>query len=868
MPERPLLLFPSPTTADRENMPPGFGRFQKPSRERQGERLAPKFEQLQNVFEGRRAELLQSTQGTEPEEVLVIETVGSVSDFVKAVNRIDGLEWMGELELDDIAPDEDFYVDNYHRDKKLSGRLYLVMSNQQALGQMLSLWNSYKNDSAFRFGTGLTKFRDVFLQLKDIRRWGVQDRLYDTKVLEYWREELQNNPDRVVRFEAELWYRENADDQHNAQQRFSRLVAQSGGRIVGQSVIGGIAYHGVLAELPAQEIGHVIASPDTELVKCEHVMFFRPAGQIVVGHGSIESAAGEVPPIARPIPVDPPLVALFDGMPLENHSLLENRLMVDDPDNFATDYAAGERVHGTSIASLIIHGDLTDNGHPIRSRLYMRPIMKPQNWIHSPRPEAVPDDVLFVDLLHRAIRRLFEGDGTEAPVAPTVKIINLSIGDPFHPFEQTISPEARLLDWLSAKYNVLFIVSAGNHSEPLQLHVSARDFNAFQPTEREELVVRALFSEIRNRRILSPAETINGLTVGALHHDSSTYASISGRTNVFQSMMPSPISAFGGGCRRSIKPDIVHLGGRQLFDAPIQSPVKLTIPPITVSRYAPGNKSASPSITAGITNAENFSCGTSNATALMSRAAITCLDSLLQLLDDQRPELAHSKFTLPLLKAMLVHGCSWGDIGEKLKQMLSTSGNGVKAKSLVARWLGYGEPNINRVLECTERRATLLGYGELLDGKADIYMLPLPPSLASKTVKRRLCITLAYFSPVVPKSWKYRTAALWFEVLNNGATVKLAEDRQDADWQAVRRGTVQHEVFEGERAEPFIDGATIQIKVNCRKDAGNIEAPVPYGLSVSLEVAEGTDTHIPVYDEIKSRIATRVRPMVATSPSP
>ena len=205
------------------------------------------------------------------------------------------------------------------------------------------------------------------------------------------------------------------------------------------------------------------------------------------------------------------------------------------------------------------------------------------------------------------------------------------------------------------------------------------------------------------------------------------------------------------------------------------------------------------------------------------------------------------------------------DIGEKLKQLLSQHLVWVKGKSFTARWLGYGEPDINRVLECTERRATLLGYGELSDGKADIYTLPLPPSLASQTVKRRLSITLAYLSPVIPKSWKYRTAALWFEILKTGATVNLADDRQDADWKAVRRGTVQHEVFDGEKAEPFIDGATIQIKVNCRKDAGNIKSPVPYGLVVSLEVAEGVDIHIPVYEEIKSRIATRVRTMVTTS---
>ena len=100
---------------------------------------------------------------------------------------------------------------------------------------------------------------------------------------------------------------------------------------------------------------------------------------------------------------------------------------------------------------------------------------------------------------------------------------------------------------------------------------------------------------------------------------------------------------------------------------------------------------------------------------------------------------------------------------------------------------------------------------------------------------------------------KYRTAGLWFEVNNNG----LVSNRSDADWRAVKRGTVQHEIFIGQNAEPFADGAAIEIKVNCREDAGKIQHPIVYGLAVSLEVAEGVD--IAVYNEIRTRIAPRIQ---------
>jgi hypothetical protein len=146
-----------------------------------------------------------------------------------------------------------------------------------------------------------------------------------------------------------------------------------------------------------------------------------------------------------------------------------------------------------------------------------------------------------------------------------------------------------------------------------------------------------------------------------------------------------------------------------------------------------------------------------------------------------------------------------------------------------------------------------LGFGQLSDGEAHVFSLPLPPSLGSRPEWRRLTVTLAWLSPISASTQKYRTASLWFEMNNNG----LAPTRSDADWRAVRRGTVQHEVFEGQRAEPFIDGEAIEIKVNCREDAGKIQNPIAYGLTVSLEVAEGAD--IAVYNEIRTRIAPAIQ---------
>jgi len=814
------------------------------------------FNQLQAAFEARRVEIQQNTAGIDPEQVLVIETIGSVDNFANAVKRIEGLEWMGELESDEIAPDQDFYDEN-NPEKELNGRLYLVMTNQRALDEMLSLWRRYQADPNMQFERGLTKFRDVFLHLKSIRRWDVQDRLLETGVIDIWQEDLEYDGDRVIPFEAELWFRGSNELRAVSASQVTNLVQQAGGRILNQSVIEGIAYHGLLAELPAHAIRDIVENPTTELVKCENVMFFRPVGQMVVGDKSPEGDMEIAQIEEMPIPTGDPVVALFDGVPLANHRLLAGRLIVDDPDNWEADYAASERVHGSSMASLIVHGDLNQPQPPLSRPIYVRPIMKPLNWLDTPRPEGIPENCLAVDLIHRAVKRLFEGDQGEGPAAPQIKVINLSIGDRARQFTQSMSPIARLLDWLSVKYGVLFVVSAGNHPTTISLGVSREEFDSFQTDEFEAATIKALYRDARHRKLLSPAETINGISVGAVHLDEAQVAYQGNRIDPFGRPLPSPVSAFGSGYRRAIKPDVIFYGGRQWYRLPLQPTNPVTIEP-AIFRTTPGNKVASPGSLAGELNATSYSCGTSNATALISRAAGICYDSLQQIFNEQAPEADPSHYEVPLLKAMLVHGCSWGDIGSRISEVLRTPENGRQLSGLISRWIGYGIPVVDRVLDCTEQRATVLGFGQLSDGEAHLFSLPLPPSLGSRPEWRRLTVTLAWLSPISASTQKYRTASLWFEMNNNG----LAPTRSDADWRAVRRGTVQHEVFEGQRAEPFIDGEVIEIKVNCREDAGKIQNPVAYGLTVSLEVAEGVD--IAVYNEIRTRIAPAIQIQQAT----
>lgn len=100
------------------------------------------------------------------------------------------------------------------------------------------------------------------------------------------------------------------------------------------------------------------------------------------------------------------------------------------------------------MASLVVHGE-QPNGQsvPLASKVYHLAVMQPNPEARSfnKHEEYFPDEVFFEDRIERAVRRMFEGEGNVPAQAPSVKIINLSIGDPGRPFIHTPSPWASCL---------------------------------------------------------------------------------------------------------------------------------------------------------------------------------------------------------------------------------------------------------------------------------------------------------------------------------------------------------------------------------------------------------------------------------------
>ncbi len=847
MPDRPLILFPSPERADRERKPSGFTKTVKPSFGRQFTRLQPSFNVLRTAFEKKTVKVQQSPIGINPDFALVFEIIGTVDNFYTAVQNTEGLEWIFDSESAPFAPDDDFYQVNKASDERvddfLNGKLYCIMSNQQAMSQLLSLWQRHKNGETDVFKRGLTGLRDIFTNIKEIRKWDAKDRIAETHVVDYWRESLELDGDSPVPFEIELFFRDNATKRNNASETIRQEIQSLSGRVIQECVIGEIYYHGMLVELPRIAIeGLVNRYEEIELSQVDDIMFFRPTCQsafVSATDSEIYTTTEE----GMPLPTGNAVVAVFDGMPMQNHRLLRGRVIIDDPDDYATGYESKYRVHGTSMVSLAIYGDIKRKDTPISSPVYVRPILRPKQSGPDTVTECVPDDSLFIDVLHRAVKRMMEGDGEEKATAPNTKIINLSIGDPIRQLAATMSPTARLLDFLSYKYKILFIISAGNHREIVSLvDKSFAELKSLDISQRSKVFGKAIKNNQRNLKILAPAESLNGLTIGALYDDfTNTY-----ETDRFiwavDRGLPSPISAIGKGYRSVITPDLFYYGGREFIRGRFNGKIDWV-----ESSREPGCLSAAPYGT-GDTDGCAFSFGTSDAAAQITHEAAKCYDVLNQVFIAETGANMPVDVTAILLKAMLTHGASWESIADKLAL---TMGSSPKQLSM---WLGNGIPDISRVIECTKERITLIGLGALKKDEGDIFRLPLPVDFSSRLMKRKLTVTLSYLSPIAPNKQAYRGAQLWFNIDDGGKG--LTPDRLNTEWQAVRKGSLQHEIFTGENPIVWNDDDLI-IKVNCKEEASKIKTAIPYCLFVSFEVAEGFD--VDLYAGVSARIRQRVQ---------
>ena len=144
---------------------------------------------------------------------------------------------------------------------------------------------------------------------------------------------------------------------------------------------------------------------------------------------------------------------------------------------------------------------------------------------------------------------------------------------------------------------------------------------------------------------------------------------------------------------------------------------------LTRGRRGSGLQHACPGSGVTATTHTGRTVGTSNAAALCSRSLAFAYDALRPLLDDLPDDrVLHGQEAL-LLRALAVHTADWNDAQSEIGPILDGLVDPRRVREHMARFVGHGVLRPNRMMACTEQRATVLGLAALEDGGAHQYRL-------------------------------------------------------------------------------------------------------------------------------------------------
>lgn len=777
---------------------------------------------------------------------MVFELIGKVADFEVAAQAL-GFEWMGSRNLDSDAEDDEQDDDEDGAGGQGNNILYLTIPSPRGLKNLLAQWARYSR------GEEPLKREDkplwnLFAYLSDLRGWSEKDRI-DPALTKYIDLLVATHPDRHVQVELDFWYRNEKEHRDNSIEVLKRLLVEVEGQLLDLVDISEIRYQGALVSLPAA-VAKKLAAGNT-ITQFDEIMTIRPQS---IYSTELSPEAPEIGAnISQSLPTRRCITALLDGYPVSAHAALSQRITIHEVDVRGEDVPAAVRNHGTAMASLIVHGDLQSTDGALTRPVALFPVLSSSG--NPGNQETTPKGKLPIGVIYRALKELVSNRAK--PEFAGVTVVNHSICDTYAPYVRRPSPWATLLDYFSHHHQLLFLISAGNITEsfPVDLFANLNEFNDASPAEREAALLNAINAAKGTRGILSPAESINGVTVGALHIDGAGKP-----TTVIdpypEAEVPNLASAFGFGVNRSLKPDLVEQGGR--FTAGCSNIQGGGVKVHALSAAGMGHKVASPSVTGDLTYVTR-TAGTSNAAALLSRACNKIADAVEDSFAEEGTDWLSLQTRAVILKTLLAHGSSWGVSAEHLYGAFPPIDWRKHAlrKDNLSKFFGYGRPDLRRIINGSEDRITLLAEDIIATGKLHEYRLPVPTAMINNREVRSITVTLSWTTPVVTHSVDYRGVGL--KLVNaegktelwKGVERKLQPNRTTCD-----RGTLLHIKFEGDKLVKAADPKGIFIGVQAlQRHPSLVGASVPYALAVTLEMAQSQQTGI--FEEIKEIMKQR-----------
>ncbi|PAJ86376.1 hypothetical protein DF156_20970 [Burkholderia ubonensis] len=853
--DHPLIRLPRVDREGARIKPRRRPRFPKKiSFQEQSKRFEETFQAISRSVEAWENGIDVSTdpRAVVPDRALVFELIGPVEAFEAAAAEL-GFEWLaGERVARGSRYDEDAdEVDSNEADS--SGQLYLTMPSQAGLKDLKAKWAAYCKGNLATTPADKALW-SLFSYLRDVRTYSAQDRI-DSSVIQYIQKLLAHDPDRPVVIEINLWFRATAAQRALATQALVSLLEAENATLLDSVTIEEIQYQAALVRVSVA-VAYEISQRHGAFANADEVMAIR--AQSVPLEPAPESTSHASPSIGPLPPANAPcFTALLDGYPITEHDALRGRLIVAEADVTALHAPVTLRYHGTAMASLVIHGDLHDaQPTSLPVKVAVTPVLAS---LPGRNIETTPAGKLPVGVIYRAVKTLLAGTADKQVKRNEITLINHSICGNLSSFSGRASPWAALLDYLAFKHNLLFVVSAGNIADGFMLDDIDTEEEFADGTDAIRLgaILLGLERAKSVRSILAPAESINALSVGALHADGSGPIPNTMVDPFPNQEMTNLCSAIGPGINRSIKPDLVEYGGRiGAMSFPVDGGVKLrgATQPRVGQRVACPDPAGSSNRTASIT-------GTSNAAALVTRTGAQIATAVEETYRTEEKDFFSRRTRAVILKALIAHSCQWGEVTKLLEGVFPPEGKHKwsRRRDTITSFFGYGRPQPDRVISGNANRATLIADDEIGHDQLHEYRIPIPTALVNSRDVRRIVVTLAWAAPASVATSAYQGFAMNF----------VAEDGSNDLWKRVDRtfqpnmhtsvrGTLIHTVFEGHTRTKFNDAKGLFIGVQARCLSKRFEnETIPYALAVTVEIASSQQTTL--YADVRAAIPVRSR---------
>jgi len=445
----------------------------------------------------------------------------------------------------------------------------------------------------------------------------------------------------------------------------------------------------------------------------------------------------EIPSSIPPPLEGSPNICILDSGINTNHPLLKSCIgeAVSFIDGESPEDISG---HGTAVAGIAAYGDLEEC---VASGYW-----QPSAWILSGKilkhDEHTGEPVFDIKTIEKTLDAAIQYFALEY----NCKIFNISIGNLNAPYNNRhVRGMAYILDQLSRKYSILFIVSAGNFSGCEIPPIPVKSW-------REEYPDYLMSAQAT---IIDPAPAMNVLTVGSLaKHTATTNAQRYPEINELcpaSEDQPSPFTRHGPSVRGALKPEVIATGGNIA----------------TLMRRKDDQWKSVPSGLGVLTLNHNFIGKTLLSEMSGTSFAAPYITYLAARLATEYPDASAN-----MLRAMLINHARVPDncvstFTEAWREQYRKE-NGWR--ELPREVCGYGKIDDDILYRSSDAAVVLMAEESIENNSHQFFELPLPSSfLRSKRSTRELKISLAFSPPVRTTRIEYLATRMSFRLVRGNS---------------------------------------------------------------------------------------------------